>query len=137
MDSTARGRRSTACGPVCRRWPPRRARKLMVVSTLAAWPEKLSADLIIRATCRWSRAQCRGLTCIPLLHRLFTPLGLTMIAPSFASLLTMFEAAAGRPNEIGARDRPAQDQPAICAILQTANAQFGSAQCSERVFQYV
>src|SRR3546814_10409784 len=64
MDSTARGRRSTACGPVCRRWPPRRARKLMVVSTLAAWPEKLSADLIIRATCRWSRAQCRGLTCI-------------------------------------------------------------------------
>ncbi|WP_054437262.1 hypothetical protein [Novosphingobium sp. ST904] len=94
----------------------------MVVSTLAAWPEKLSADLIIRATCRWSRAQCRGLTCIPLLHRLFTPLGLTMIAPSFASLLTMFEAAAGRPIEIGARDRPSQDQLAICAILTTANA---------------
>src|SRR3546814_12270170 len=82
----------------------------MVVSTLAAWPEKLSADLIIRATCRWSRAQCRGLTCIPLLHRLFTPLGLTMIAPSFASLLTMFEAAAGRPIEIGARDRPESEE---------------------------
>src|SRR3546814_1725974 len=53
---------------------------------------------------------------------LFTPLGLTMIAPSFASLLTMFEAAAGRPIEIGARDRPSQDQLAICAILTTANA---------------
>src|SRR3546814_4588936 len=64
LDSTARRRRATACGPVYRRWHPRRARKLMVVSTLAAWPEKLSADLIIRATCRWSRAQCRGLTCI-------------------------------------------------------------------------
>src|SRR3546814_20881822 len=94
----------------------------MVVSTLAAWPEKLSADLIIRATCRWSRAQCRGLTCIPLLHRLFTPLGLTMSAPSFASLLTMIEAAAGRPTESGAPDGPSQDQLAVWAILTTANA---------------
>ncbi|KPH64068.1 hypothetical protein ADT71_12320 [Novosphingobium sp. ST904] len=34
----------------------------------------------------------------------------------------MFEAAAGRPIEIGARDRPSQDQLAICAILTTANA---------------
>src|SRR3546814_3350262 len=37
---------------------------LPVFSTLAAWPEKLSADLIIRATCRCSRAQCRVLTFI-------------------------------------------------------------------------
>src|SRR3546814_20295259 len=122
MDSTARGRRSTACGPVCRRWPPRRARKLMVVSTLAAWPEKLSADLIIRATCRWSRAQCRGLTCIHLLHRPFTPLGLTMLLPSFASLLTMFEAADGRPSQLGAPDPTSHAPPENSAILTTVKA---------------
>src|SRR3546814_13860057 len=88
----------------------------MVVSTLAAWPEKLSADLIIRATCRWSRAQCRGLTCVPLHHRLFTPLVLTMIAPSFASLLTMVAAAAGRPIDIGSRHRPEPDQQGVRAL---------------------
>ncbi len=79
----------------------------------------LPSVLIVRATWRWCAARRRGLPCILVLHRLFTPLGLFMMAVSFDSLLSLLEQAAGRPLVAGRADQLTRDQRGIEALLAT------------------
>jgi hypothetical protein len=96
---------------------------------MASAPLPSYATLVVTAARCWRRARDKGDPGQPRLYALLAPLDLGLLAPVFDSLMTLCEAAFGRPLKVGGAPAVSFDENLLLRLIDGTQARRTCIRC--------